>query len=100
MPDASGMLVAHFVNSFLERCDRVHETTGFAKDNMNPPASLALTVKEMEPGEFHWILLEEDESTPDHLGYKPRTIGDPEPNMAAAWVSGYMALRALLRKAA
>lgn len=65
---------------------------------MNPAASLALTVKELEPGEFHWILMEEDGSTDDHMAYRPSRIGSPEPNVAAAWVAGYMALRALLRK--
>lgn len=65
---------------------------------MNPAAPLALTVKELEPGEFHWILLEEVGSTQEHLAYKPGKIGDPEPNIAAAWVAGYLALRSLLRK--
>ena len=65
---------------------------------MYPAASLALTVKELEPGEFHWMLLEEVESTQEHLGYRPGKIGDPEPNIAAAWVAGYLALRCLLRK--
>jgi hypothetical protein len=65
---------------------------------MKSAASLALTVKELEPGEFHWILLDEDGSTEDHLAYKPGRIGDPEPNLAAAWVAGYMAVRARLRK--
>ena len=87
------------MNSFLERGGLNQETANFEKThNMNPAASLALTVKELEPGEFHWMLLEEVESTQEHLGYRPGKIGDPEPNIAAAWVAGYLALRCLLRK--
>jgi hypothetical protein len=87
------------VNSFLERDGLIRETADDERThNMNPAASLALTVKELEPGEFHWMLLEEVESTQEHLGYRPGKIGDPEPNIAAAWVAGYLALRSILRK--
>lgn len=90
---------AAFVNSFLERDGLIQETADDERThNMNPAASLTLTVKELEPGEFHWMLLEEVESTQEHLGYRPGKIGDPEPNIAAAWVAGYLALRSILRK--
>jgi hypothetical protein len=87
------------VNSFLERDGLNQETADYERThNMNSAASLTLTVKELEPGEFHWMLLEEVESTQEHLGYRPGKIGDPEPNIAAAWVAGYLALRSTLRK--
>ena len=86
------------MNSFLERGSLIHETANFERThNMNAAASLALTVKELEPGEFHWMLLEEVDSTQEHLGYRPGKIGEAEPNIAAAWVAGYLALRSLLR---
>ncbi|MBC7391834.1 MULTISPECIES: hypothetical protein [unclassified Variovorax] len=66
---------------------------------MNAATSLALAVKELEPGEFHWMLLEEDGSLEDGFSFKPRRIGEPETDTAAAWVAGYLALRAALRAA-
>lgn len=66
---------------------------------MSIATSLALSVKELEPGEFHWMLLEEDGSSDDRFNFKPKRIGQPETDVAAAWVAGYMALRATLRAA-
>jgi hypothetical protein len=64
---------------------------------MNPLASLALTVKELEPGEFHWIWLNETVSSDDLLSYSVHTISVPYANAAAAWSAGYLAIRAVLR---
>ncbi len=66
---------------------------------MNPATSLALAVKELEPGEFHWMLLEEDGSSEEGFNFKPKRIGEAETDVAAAWVAGYLALRAVLRAA-
>jgi hypothetical protein len=58
----------------------------------------ALCVKELEPGEFHWILLDETASPDDDLlSYRPRTVSPPYANAAAAWTAGYLVIRALLR---
>ncbi|RYE67244.1 MAG: hypothetical protein EOO81_10645 [Oxalobacteraceae bacterium] len=58
----------------------------------------ALCVKELEPGEFHWILLDETASPDDDLlSYCPRTVSQPYANAAAAWTAGYLVIRALLR---
>ena len=45
------------------------------------------------------MLLEEDGSIEDGFSFKPRRIGEPETDVAAAWVAGYLALRAVLRVA-
>ncbi|MGF6528410.1 hypothetical protein [Variovorax sp. PvP013] len=67
---------------------------------MNPLAAMALTVKELEPGEFHWIWLDETASSDDDLlSYSPRIVSPPHANAAAAWTAGYLALRAALRSA-
>ena len=64
---------------------------------MRPATSLALTVKELELGEFHWILMDEAGSSNDLLSYTPRSISLPYVNAAAAWSAGYLAMRAVLR---
>ncbi|RYZ81429.1 MAG: hypothetical protein EOP06_23500 [Proteobacteria bacterium] len=66
---------------------------------MSTPVSMALAVKELEPGEFHWILLDEAESEDDQLSYTARTLSEPHRNAAAAWAEGYLVVRAALRKA-
>lgn len=56
---------------------------------------IALAVQELEPGEFHWMLLEEASGDGDELlSFVPCKISDSYPNSAAAWVAGYLALRA------
>jgi hypothetical protein len=66
---------------------------------MNALAAVALTVKELEPGEFHWIWLDENTapSDDDLLSYNLRTVSPPYPNAAAAWTAGYLVIRAALR---
>ena len=66
---------------------------------MKPHAALALAIKELEAGEFHWILMEEAGSSDDLLSYTPRSISLPYANAAAAWSAGYLAMRAMLRSA-
>ncbi len=61
--------------------------------------SLALAVKELEAGEFHWILLEETSSSDDLLSYVPQHFSEPHRDAAAAWSAGYLAIRARMRKA-
>lgn len=58
---------------------------------------MALAVKELEPGEFHWIWLNETASSDDLMSYLPETFSRPYPNAAAAWTAGYLAVRAALR---
>ena len=66
---------------------------------MHLATSTALAVKELEPGQFHWILLEEKPSDLDEgLVYAPETISVQYPHAGAAWVAGYLALRARMRK--
>ncbi len=64
---------------------------------MKAATSLALTVKELEPGEFHWILMDEADSSDDLLSYTLRSISLPYVNATAAWSAGYLATRAMLR---
>ena len=67
---------------------------------MHVATSTALAVKELEPGQFHWILLEEEPSElDDGLVYAPGTISEHYNDADAAWVAGYLALRARMRKA-
>ena len=68
---------------------------------MHAATSTALTVKEMEPGQFHWILLEEECSELEmSMVYAPAMISEHYANADAAWVAGYLALRARLRNTA
>ena len=66
---------------------------------MSASFSMALAIKELEPGEFHWILLDEAFSEDDLLSYAPQTFSEPYKNAAAAWAAGYLMVRATLRKA-
>jgi hypothetical protein len=65
---------------------------------MSTPLSMALAVKELEPGEFHWIMLEEATSDDDLLSYAAKTFSEPHKNAAAAWAEGYLVVRAALRQ--
>ena len=65
---------------------------------MSNISSLALAVKELEAGEFHWILLEETSSSDDLLSYVPQHFSEPHRDAAAAWSAGYLAVRARMRK--
>lgn len=61
--------------------------------------SIALAVKELEAGEFHWILLQEESSSlEDLLAYSPQKISRPHADEKAAWTAGYLALRAGLHR--
>jgi hypothetical protein len=61
--------------------------------------STALAVKELEPGEFHWLLLEENLSVSKELpAYTPKKVSHSYPNASAAWVAGYLVIRASLRR--
>lgn len=66
---------------------------------MSTSLSMALAVKELEPGEFHWILLDEAASEDDLLSYTAQSFSEPHRNVAAAWAEGYLVVRAALRKA-
>ena len=63
----------------------------------NAATSIALAVKELEVGEFHWILLRETDSLSDQLAYAPEKISGSHANAKAAWTAGYLALRANFR---
>lgn len=67
---------------------------------MSPAFPSALAVKELEPGEFHWIILQEEESSDDFLNYVPKTFSAPHRNAAAAWAAGYLVIRAATRRVA
>ena len=55
--------------------------------------SFALGVKEIEPGEFHWILLQEEETDDETLlSYSPTQLSAPYRDVLAAWAAGYLAL--------
>ena len=61
--------------------------------------SMALAVKELEIGEFHWILLrEEASSSEDQLAYSPLKMSRAYADGKAAWAAGYLALRAGLNR--
>lgn len=64
----------------------------------NASTSTALAVKELESGEFHWMLLEEKTSTlEEQLAYTPYRVSPPYPDASAAWVAGYLIIRAKCR---
>ena len=63
----------------------------------NAATSIALAVKELEVGEFHWILLREADSSSDQLAYAPEKISGSHANAKSAWTAGYLALRASFR---
>ncbi|RYZ80412.1 MAG: hypothetical protein EOP06_25375 [Proteobacteria bacterium] len=63
----------------------------------NAATSIALAVKDLEAGEFHWILLREVDSSSDQLAYAPEKISGSHANAKAAWTAGYLALRASFR---
>ncbi|MBB1602530.1 MULTISPECIES: hypothetical protein [unclassified Variovorax] len=65
---------------------------------MTSGISSALAVKELELGEFHWILLHEEESADELLTYTPQRFSEPFSDPAAAWAAGYLVLRAMLRR--
>lgn len=65
---------------------------------MTSVISSALAVKELELGEFHWILLNEEASADERLTYTPQRFSEPFPDPAAAWAAGYLVLRAMLRR--
>jgi hypothetical protein len=67
---------------------------------MSTPLSAALAVKELESGEFHWILMDETLSSDDLISYMPQKLSKPYRNAEAAWAAGYLMVRATLRKAA
>lgn len=68
---------------------------------MQTATSTALAVKELEPGQFHWLLLREKPAeADDEMGYDLLKISQPYPDPAAAWTAGYLALRAMMRRAA
>jgi hypothetical protein len=61
---------------------------------MNAATVTALTVKELEPGEFHWIWLDETSSAADEsLCYVPRTVSTPYADPSSAWMAGCLAIR-------
>ncbi len=67
---------------------------------MSTSLSVALAIKELEPGEFHWILMDEAASSDDLMSYAPQTFSEPFRNAEAAWAAGYLRVRANLRKSA
>ena len=67
---------------------------------MSPAFPSALAVKELEPGEFHWIILQEENSSDDLLNYVPETLSEPHRDAAAAWAAGYLVIRAAMRRTA
>jgi hypothetical protein len=70
------------------------------EDSMAVAFPSALAVKELEPGEFHWILLQEENTSDDLLNHAPETFSEPHRDAAAAWAAGYLVIRAAMRRAA
>jgi len=67
-----------------------------------PPSSrdLALTVQELEPGEFYWVLMEAVDEPPTHRGathsYLPlEAAGEPQASYSNALAAGVSVLRRL-----
>ncbi|MDI3380994.1 hypothetical protein ACFPPF_06780 [Xenophilus aerolatus] len=59
--------------------------------------NIALTVHELEDGEFHWVLMEAvDGAVDDVLPYMVlETAAHPQPNYSSALVAGVAAMRRL-----
>jgi hypothetical protein len=65
---------------------------------MPSPRNIALTVHELEEGEFYWVLMEEVDSTPDDKGhvYVPlEAAHEPYASYSNALVAGVAVLRRL-----
>ena len=62
---------------------------------MSPLRNIALTVHELETGEFHWILLEAKEQVMEEvLSYLPiEAACEPHANYANALVAGVAVIR-------
>ena len=62
--------------------------------------NIALTVQELEEGEFHWVLLESVESTLEEaMPYLPLEAAPaPYANYADAWVAGLSVIRKMFGK--
>ncbi|MBU1357957.1 MAG: hypothetical protein KKC79_04530 [Gammaproteobacteria bacterium] len=69
---------------------------------MSELRNIALTVHELEAGEFYWVLLEgaeDDSAPPDLLPFVPLEVAeDPQPTYANALVAGVAALRKIFGK--
>ena len=69
---------------------------------MSELRNIALTVHELEEGEFYWVLLEASEDSdisPDLLPFVPLEVADdPQPTYANALVAGVAALRKIFGK--
>lgn len=67
---------------------------------MSTLRNVALTVHELEDGEFHWVLMEAVEGPADDvLPYMVlETAGEPHDNYSSALVAGVAAIRRLFGK--
>lgn len=58
------------------------------------PGRLALTVNELEEGEYHYVLLEAQTVPGDLMCFRPREIGEfAHPTSMQAWFAGVGAVR-------
>lgn len=53
----------------------------------------AITVNELETGEFHFSLLRAVDRSDDLLGYRPELTGTAHARPIDAWIAGILALR-------
>ncbi|MEJ7687946.1 MAG: hypothetical protein WKG52_13700 [Variovorax sp.] len=67
---------------------------------MSPLRNIALTVHELEDGEFYWVLMEAtDYAMEDALPYLPlEAASDPQATYANALVAGVAAIRKMFGK--
>ncbi|RYF55362.1 MAG: hypothetical protein EOO27_21285 [Comamonadaceae bacterium] len=67
---------------------------------MSKLRNIALTVQELEEGEFHWVLLEAVDSTMEEaLPYMPLEAAvEPYASYGDAWVAGLSVVRKLFGK--
>ena len=61
---------------------------------MSGPGRLALSVNELEPGEYHYVLLEAVTEPGELLCYRPKEINEKaHPTSMQAWFAGVGAVR-------
>lgn len=81
--------------------NRIEPLTRKARHAMSQLRNIALTVQELEDGEFYWVLIEgtDDYAMEDALPYLPlEAASDPQASYANALVAGVAAIRKLFGK--
>jgi len=80
--------------------NRIEPLTRKARHAMSQLRNIALTVQELEDGEFYWVLIEgTDYAMEDALPYLPlEAASNPQASYANALVAGVAAIRKLFGK--